>query len=479
MDDRLGAVRSQAARAAPGELALLEEWLRIPSVSGSRAHAADVDRAAAWVARRLRVGARTSTVATRRTPHGPVVVGRARGRGRGPLTVVYGHLDVKPPGPGWTSPPFIPTRVGHRLVARGASDDKGQLMMHLAALAAWTRAGGPPGDVATIVDGAEEIGSPGLGPLLARLRRDLLAGPVAAVVVVDTRAAGPGRPTITVSQRGVLALRVTVDVGGAPVHAGRLGGAVVDPGLVLARALLRASGVLESLSRPCPGLRATLPTDASVRAAAGTRAVRATDLAARSTLRGALTVSRLEAFAAGGAIPTRARAVVDVRLPPGVVLADGRAAVEAALRRDLPAGVRLGTEVAGGAAGLCLDPAPDVRAAVRLACAAASLTGDRRTPVVAASGGSIPAVGMLARVFGQPPVLLGLGPADDGAHGPDEHLDLRGWRPGIDTHVVLLATLASIGRNPAAERLPSTLRTATVESVVKPWGSRATRSGVT
>ncbi|MFC4786538.1 M20/M25/M40 family metallo-hydrolase, partial [Nocardioides sp. MAHUQ-72] len=281
----------------------LEDWLRIPSVSGSAAHAGDVDRAAAWVAGWLRRG--TPVVTTRRTSAGPVVVARTPARhGRPtPLTVVYGHLDVKPPGPGWSTPPFEPTRIGDRLQARGASDDKGQLMAHLVALATWSAAGGPPGEVVTVVDGTEEVGSPGLETVLASWRRGPLAGPVAAVVVTDTRAAGPGRPTVTVSQRGAVPLRVSVDVGGAPVHAGRLGGAVVDPSLVLAGALTRASVALAALGSACAS-RAPLPRDVDVRAAAGARAVHERDLAARVTRRGALTVSRLRAGAAAGAVPT-------------------------------------------------------------------------------------------------------------------------------------------------------------------------------
>nr|WP_246416053.1 M20/M25/M40 family metallo-hydrolase [Nocardioides luti] len=398
-------------------------------------------------------------------------------------------MDVKPPGPGWATPPFEPTRVGHRLVARGASDDKGQLLPHLVALRAWAAAGGPPGDVVTLVDGTEEVGSPGLGPLLARLRRPgargpsgplagLLAGPVGAVLVVDTRGAGPGRPTVTLSQRGSVALRVRVDVGGAPVHAGRLGGAVVDPSLVLAAALGRAEHAATRLVGPAragrPGTTA-FPTDAVVRAQAGARAVHPDRPAARATVRGALTVSRLDARAAAGAVPVRATARVDLRLPPGLPAARGRAVVERALRRDLPPGVHLETVGGPATTGHHLRPPPAALDAVARACLAAY----GRTPARAASGGSVPAVGVLARVLGCDPVLLGLGPADDGAHGPDEHLDLRDWARAVDAHVVLLATVGSICRKAPAEPVPWRAGTATVASVVEPWGSHsATRSGV-
>jgi len=464
VDSRLGTARRAAARAAPAALRDLESWLRIPSISGSP----DVDRAAAWVAARLRnCGAEVRRAGT---SSAPVVLARTPGLG-GATTVVYGHLDVKPPGPGWTTAPFRPARLGHRLQARGASDDKGPVAAHLAALSAWARAGGPPGDVVTVVDGAEEIGSPTLSPALAGVR-----GPVAAVVVVDTRSAGLGRPTVTLSQRGSVPLLLTVDVGGRPVHAGRLGGAVVDPSLVLAGLLERAERLLGALPLPPPPWPA-YPTAAAIRAAAGTRAVHADDPVGRATRRGVLTVNRMHAGAAAGAVPTRAVARLDLRLPP----AGGRAGrpaevvrrLERELRRDLPPGVRLRLRAGPADPGSLLEPPPAVLAAVHAACRATY----GRPATSAASGGSIRAVGLLRRAFGTTPVLLGLSPAEDGAHGPDEHLDLREWPVQIDAHVVLLDRLAALGttRNGHGNH---TSAGATVTGRASTWGqwTRAQRA---
>ena len=445
MASRVATAREAARRARAPGLAALEAWLRIPSVSGDPARRADLDRSARWVADRLRrVTPSVRTVASR---DGPTVLActqaspRAASRRHRPAVVVYGHLDVKPAGPGWTTPPFEPTRRGRRLAARGASDDKGQLLAHLLAVEAWTSVGGPPCDVAVIVDGAEEIGSPGLADVLASFSREhRLAGRVAAVLVSDTRAVGPGKPSVTVSQRGLVSLRVTVDVGGAPVHAGRFGGAVIDPSAVLIRSLAAA---YDALPGPLPTrvARAALPTDATVRRTAAGRALVADRPAARSSVESALTVTRLRAGDAPGTIPTTASAELDVRLPPLASPVAAGTRIANALAASGTPGVSVRVEPCGSVRGSVLEHPAAVWAAIDAACRA----GFGTTPGLVASGGSIPAVAMLATAFGVSPILLGLGPADDHAHGPDEYLDLDDWWRGIDTSVVLLQGLTDLG----------------------------------
>ena len=367
-----------------------------------------------------------------------MVIARVRGTGTDmPAVLLYGHLDVKHAGPGWTSAPFRPVRRGGRLVARGASDDKGQFMAHLVAVQAWMSAGGPPCDVVVVVDGAEEIGSPGLHAALRRRSvRHLLGGPVAAVVVSDTRSAGPKRPSVTVSQRGMLAVTVVVDVGGAPLHSGRFGGAVLDPTLVLACLLREAAAEVTSwrdrVTPPVAG-----PSDEAVRAAAPGRAT-TQGPARRSTLFGALSVQTMHSGGTPGSVPTRATAMLDVRTPPTKSVAAARDGLIEVLRSARPDGVRIQVRCGPSAPGIRLRHPPQIEAAVRAACRA----GYGAPPSLVASGASIPAIRILRTLFGVSPILLGLGPADDGAHGPDEYLDLYDWARGIDTMVVLLDRLA-------------------------------------
>jgi acetylornithine deacetylase/succinyl-diaminopimelate desuccinylase-like protein len=344
----------------------------------------------------------------------PVVVARIPGRGEAGTILVYGHLDVRAAGPGWTSRPFEPVRRGDKLIARGVSDDKGQLMAHIAAVEAWASIGGPPGPVVVVVDGAEEIGSPGLASALRRCA-DLLRGPITAVVVSDTKMVGPGQPSLTESQRGMLGLNVRASTHRAAVHAGRYGGAVVDPTLALATAILRASRAAKEL---------------------GCGDIGRPD---RTTTCGALSVTSFHSGTAPGSIPPTAKATLDIRLPAGVEPAGALPKIAGAMRRNaIPRG-EVEVTCVSASTGVIMRQTPIVREIVDRACRLAF----GRPAVAVSSGGSIPAVATLMRMSGRPPILLGLGPADDGAHGPDEHLRIDDWIRGVDASVCLIGLLSN------------------------------------
>ena len=433
MGVQLGDARSAARRHVPAALDALEQWLRIPSISGDPAHRRDVTRAAEWIAARL--AKMTSAVRIVRSTHNPVVLARVRAaRSAAGALIVYGHLDVKAPGPGWTSKPFEPVRRGDLLIARGASDDKGQFMAHVAAVEAWASIGGPPLDVVFIVDGAEEIGSPGLKPVLDG-HRDLLGAGAAAVVVSDTKMAGPGRPSLTVSQRGMLGLRVVVSTGRGGVHAGRYGGAVIDPTQVLAAAILRAGRAVSRLK--CAG-RPPGPTDADVRAGAAGRALHRDRLAERSTTCGALTVTSFEAGSTAGAIPATAKATLDVRLPPGVPAAEVFRMIAGTIRGNKQPQVNIELTCVVAANGIVMRQISEVSESVDHACRLAF----GQPAAAVSSGGSIPAVELLFRRYGRPPILLGFGPVDDGAHGPDERIHLGDLTKCVETSVCFIEFLS-------------------------------------
>jgi acetylornithine deacetylase/succinyl-diaminopimelate desuccinylase-like protein len=432
------AVLAAARRWRADRLTELRTWLAIPSISADPARAADVARAARWLASWQR--AHGATVEVLPTASGrDIVLGHWAAPAGAPLAVIYGHYDVQPSGPGWSSNPFTPVVRDGVLYARGAGDDKGQLFAHLCALDAWRQAEVPPVRVLVIAEGAEEVGSPGFGAMLRRLARRVRPR---AVIVSDTERDDDGAPTVTVSQRGHIVAELEVDTGGPDVHPGRLGGAVVDPSLLLAEALLTLrDDLLPSLvTRPTEtiGVQLRTRTDAAVARAAGGRAMTGPGLDERLTLHGALGVTRLVSGGRSGAVPARSMARIDLRLQPradpAAVLVRVRQLLDGLAPRGTTVRLRVIAETAG------LETTPDLP--TQHAAAEACTMGFGRAPAYVRSGGTVPAVGMMARVFGIRPLLLGFGTPGGNAHGPDEAMDLAGWVAAVDTSAALLSELA-------------------------------------
>jgi acetylornithine deacetylase/succinyl-diaminopimelate desuccinylase-like protein len=444
------AVLAAARRRRADRLGELHTWLAIPSVSADPARAADVARAARWLASWQR--SRGATVQVVPTAGGRgIVLGHWTAPPGAPLAVVYGHYDVQPAGSGWSSDPFKPVIRADVLYARGANDDKGQLFAHLCALDAWRQVGAPPVQVLVIAEGAEEVGSPGFEETLRRLARRIRPR---AIIVSDTERDDDGAPTVTVSQRGNIVADLEVDAGGPDVHPGRLGGAVVDPALLLAEALLALRDhLLPNLrTQPTNALDVQLRTrpDAAVARAAGGRAITGSGLDKRITLSGALNITRLASNGRGGAVPPRSAARIDLRLPPGVDPAFVIRHARQLLDTLAPHGTTVRLRAVSGTPGLETIPNEPTRRAAEEACA----EGFGRPPVYARSGGTVPAVGMMARAFGICPLLLGFGTPGGNAHGPDEAMDLHGWAAAVDTSAALLAALA----RPNGAQVPARVR---------------------
>ena len=217
----------------------LKDLLRIPSVSGKSAHAADCRRAADWIAAQLAdAGLSVEIVPTKGHP---IVLGEYRAAEGAPTVLVYGHYDVQPSDPdeAWTSPPFEPTErevdyaEGPHLFARGATDDKGQMFTHIKAAEAWHKAGGGlPVNLIYVIEGEEEVGSNNLEPFLTenadRLRCDV-------AVISDTSQYAPGIPAITYGLRGITACEIRLTGPDRDLHSGAFGGAVANPANVLCK----------------------------------------------------------------------------------------------------------------------------------------------------------------------------------------------------------------------------------------------------
>ncbi|WP_329246540.1 M20/M25/M40 family metallo-hydrolase [Streptomyces sp. NBC_01478] len=434
----------------PATLALLCALLRYPTVSAAAGHRADLRRCAARLAAHLRrIGLDTVTVRPGRAA--PVVTADWLHRPGAPVLLVYGHYDVQPAAPrsAWTTDPFRPRLDSGYVHARGASDDKGQLTAHLAAIEAWLATGGPPVNLRVVLDGEEEIGSPTLSHALRRgpayLRADL-------AVVSDTRMRDAHTPVLVDGLRGSLAARIEVTGPATALHAGAFGGAVAEPARTLCALVaglhtpggrIAVRGFYDDVRPLDPVRRARLARDGPraaellAPAGAGTGAGEPGYSAfERTTVRPAVVVTGLSGTARG-AIPARASAHLSVRLVPG----QRPAAVARALRTHLadrtPRTVHSRLRVLAACPPYTLDPeGPGVDAATR---ACVRVFG--RGPLLLPSGGSIPFVAELAAVTGTQTLLLGFGLPDDRIHAPDERFPLLSLERATDTCVELYGEL--------------------------------------
>ena len=206
----------------------LLQFLSIPSVSALPEHADDVQRAAHWVADRL-TAAGLENVQILPTGGQPVVYGQWLHAPEKPTVMIYGHFDTQPADPldQWTSPPFEPEVRDDRVYARGASDDKGNMLTPILAVEALLQAdGGLPVNVKFFLEGQEEIGSPQLPTLIAN-QRDLLACDL--VLSADGGQYSEEQPGLLIAFKGLASMQIDVRGARTDLHSGVYGGAVANP----------------------------------------------------------------------------------------------------------------------------------------------------------------------------------------------------------------------------------------------------------
>ncbi len=239
--DTLAAVLHHADASLEASRGRLFDLLRIPSISAQPDHRQDCIRAAEWVRDQLTgLGFRAEV---RPTAGHPVVVGHhpAPPDYQGPRILFYGHYDVQPVDPLelWRSPPFDPQLAdgphGKRFVARGAVDDKGQVMMFIEALRAWKEAGGGiPAHITAIIEGEEEVGSANLEPFLIANKNELAAD---LALISDTGMWDIDTPAISTTLRGMTYTQVTLKAANRDLHSGLFGGSALNPINALAKIL--------------------------------------------------------------------------------------------------------------------------------------------------------------------------------------------------------------------------------------------------
>ncbi|MEU5198094.1 dipeptidase [Streptomyces scabiei] len=384
--------------------------------------------AANWVADALRAEG-FQDVALLDTPDGTQsVYGFLPGPEGAKTVLLYAHYDVQPPldEAAWGSPPFELTERDGRWYGRGSADCKGGVIMHLLALRALKANGGVPVHVKVIAEGSEEMGTGGL-QRYAEAHPELLAADT--VVIGDAGNFRVGLPTVTTSLRGMIAMRVRIDALEGNLHSGQFGGAAPDALAALIRVLdslraedgtttvdgLAGEGTWDGLQYPEERFRE------DARVLDGVRLVGDGTVADRIWARPSATVLGIDVPPVVGATPSiqaSARALIGLRVPPGVDVRQAVKLLEAHLVAHTPWGARVACEPIGQGEAFRADTASLAYEAMASAMAVAYPGQEMQ---YAGHGGSIPLCNTLAALYPEAEILLiGLSEPEARIHAVDE-----------------------------------------------------------
>ena len=444
----------------PAAIARLQDLLRIPSISTDPAYAADCARAADWLVAAL--GELGIAARAHATEGHPMVTGHAPGPAGSPHILFYGHYDVQPVDPLelWHSDPFDPQVSdgprGPAIRARGASDDKGQLMTFVEACRAWiAEHGALPCSITFLFEGEEESGSPSLVPFL-RAHADALRADLA--LICDTDLFQSETPAIMTMLRGIAKEEFTIHAADRDLHSGMYGGLARNPIHVLTRILGRLHDDQGRVSVPgfyddVPELDPALAADwqglgfdhaaylgdvgLSVPAGEAGRMplemIWSQPTAEVNGIWGGYTGAGFKTV-----LPAEAHAKVSFRLTGQQDPAKISAAFRAWLTAQLPADCRVTFAPAGGAPASHMDTSHPLFAAAR-----AALSAEWGRPAAyVGCGGSIPIAGYFQSMLGMESLLTGFARADDNLHSPNEKYDVECFHKGIRSWARILGKLA-------------------------------------
>jgi acetylornithine deacetylase/succinyl-diaminopimelate desuccinylase-like protein len=436
----------------------LKEFLRIPSVSTQSDHKQDVERAARWVADRLRAAGFDKVEIVPTKMH-PLVYGESLHAPGKPTVLFYGHYDVQPAEPLdlWTSPAFEPTVRNGNLFARGTADDKGQVHIHLKALEALKQVDGQlPVNVKVIIEGEEEVGSVSLWDFVRQNRERLKAD---ALVVSDSSMLAKGIPSITYGLRGLNYYELELTGPAQDLHSGAFGGAVPNPLTILAEVIAKLHDKdfrvtvpgfysdVAALSREERKTLQALPwKEKEFRRTVGASGLcgeKGYSIIEQIWTRPTLEVNGIwGGYIGEGAktvIPSKAHAKLSTRLVPNQDPAKIAKLVERQIRKLLPKTVSLKFEVLStGKPWVASYTHPIFQKAIH-----ALEQGFGKKGVFIREGGSIPFVSQMDDTFNIPCVLIGFGLPDENAHAPDEHIALENYFGGIKSIAIFYEQLAA------------------------------------
>ncbi|MFM9280097.1 dipeptidase [Paenibacillus jiagnxiensis] len=434
----------------------LKQWLSIPSISALSEHKEDVNQAASWLADKLTQAGLENVEIIPTKGHPLVYADHLHAPGK-PTLLVYGHYDVQPVDPLhlWETPPFEPSIRDNKIYARGATDDKGQVFMHIKAVEAILRQEGQlPVNIKFFIEGEEEISSPNLLAYLSDGAGHLAAD---AVLISDTALIEKGKPAICTGLRGLCSLEVAVHTANTDLHSGSFGGGV--PNALHAMVSLLASlhndkgevsvaGFYDDVESLSPAMKAEfakqdlneekLRTDLGLDTLYGEGDYSFVErVGARPTLELNGVYGGFQGEGTKTVIPKEAHAKITCRLVARQNPQDILDKIERHLHEHIQPGARLEVIQGEKANAFNIDPShPMLQSA---ADAFERVYGTRA--VFTKDGGSIPIVETFSRVLAAPVVLMGFGLPDENLHAPNEHFHLENFDKGLLTIVEYLKAL--------------------------------------
>ena len=439
------------------ELEDLFAFLRFPSVSTDSRHAGDVRACADWLVEKL-VGMGLTTTLHPTEGH-PIVVAKNEHKPGRRTVLIYGHYDVQPVDPLhlWTTPPFEPEIRGGKIWARGATDNKGQMLSHILGVEKTLKEKGQlPVNLTFLFEGEEEIGSPNLAPFL-RANLDLLKCDV--IAISDTGMVAPGVPTLGYGLRGIACCEVILRGPARDLHSGLFGGAVANPATAIARLVaslhdehgkVMIEGFYDDV-RPLEAwereMWAKVPgvSDADYLKVTGSGSLFGEEGYSAAERAWARPTAEINGIGGGyqgegskTVIPAEAMAKFSFRLVPDQDPADILGKVKAHFDKHCPPGVSL--LYIGGHDGKPYHADPN--GPFGLAAQRALRAAFDAEPVLIREGGSIPIVQAFRDILGSDTLLLGLALADAQIHSPDENFPVENFEAGIRLNQALLEELA-------------------------------------
>ena len=439
------------------ELESLFSFLRFPSISTDSNHAGDVRACAEWLMAKLTGMGLAAEL--HETPKHPVVLARNEHVAGRRTVLIYGHYDVQPVDPLglWTSPPFDPVIRNHKIWARGATDNKGQMMAHVLGVEKTLRENqGLPVNLIFLFEGEEEIGSPNLASFLLHHCDELKCDVIA---ISDTGMVAPGVPTLGYGLRGIACCEVILRGPKGDLHSGLFGGAVANPLAAMARLISSLHGFdghvavdgfydqvrpLEKWERE---MWANLPGVSNadfleVTGSPGLFGEPGYSSAERTWARPTAEVNGIGGGYQGEGsktvLPAEAFAKLSFRLVPDQSPKDIMEKVKSHLEWHCPPGVEVEVRVGHDGKPYVTDP----NSKFGLAAQAALRASFNAEPVLIREGGSIPIVQTFRDTLGADTLLLGLALSDAQVHAPDENFPVENFVAGIRLNQALLVELA-------------------------------------